>query len=169
VVANLAEISMKVGELDAARDHAAKGLELTQATGNRSSEAWIRLLLVQIAVRQNDLPAARAALRDSLELALAIGRPLSLLAAIAVFTDIVAAQGERRAAARLLRVAMAHPAMTVQGRDQLQPRLDALGDADAPPDEAPWPAPALDALARRIVAESASSHAALIASLRARA
>jgi predicted ATPase len=152
-----------------AHDHAARALEQTLAAGNRSTEAWIRLLLVQIAVRRGDLDAARPALRDSLELALAIGRPLSLLAAIAVFTDIVAAQGERRAAARLLRFAMAHPAMTVQGRDQLQPRLDALTDADAPADEAPWTAPELDVLARRIVAETPAAHAGLIASLRARA
>ena len=169
VVANLAELSMKLGELEAARDHAARGLELAQATGNRSSEAWLRLLLVQIAVRQQDLGAAREALRESLEVALAIGRPLSLLAAIAVFSDVLEAQGERRAAMRLLRVAMAHPAMTVQGRDQLRPRLEALGDAEAPADEAPWPAPELDELARRIVAETPTRHAALIASLRARA
>jgi len=119
-------------------------------------------------VRHGDLATARTAVRESLEVALAIGRPLSLLAAIAVFSDIVAAQGERRAAARLLRVALEHPAMTVLGRDQLQPRLDALADADAPADEAAWPAPALDELARRIVGETTTGHAALIASLRAR-
>ncbi len=94
------------------------------------------------------------ALRDSLELALAIGRPLSLLAAIAIFTDLLAAQGERRAAARLLRFAMSHPAMTVQGRHQLQPRLDALADADPGDADPPWPGPPLDELARRIVAET---------------
>ena len=166
VLANLAELTMKLGELDAARGHAASALELALATGNRSTEAWIRLLLVQIAVRQQDLAAAGRALRESLELALAIGRPLSLLAAIAVFTDLLAAQGERRAALRLLRFAAAHAAMTVQGRHQLQPRFDALADADAGNLEPPWPDPPLDELARRIVAETPARYAGLVASLR---
>ena len=167
VLANLSELTLKLGELDAARGHAASALELALATGNRSTEAAVRLSIVQIAVRQNDLAGAREALRDSLELALAIGRPLSLLAAIAIFTDLLAAQGERRAAARLLRFAMGHPAMTVQGRHQLQPRLEALADADAGENESIWPGPPLDELARRIVAETPSGHAALAAALRA--
>ena len=116
---------------------------------------------------QNDLPGARQALRDSLELALAIGRPLSLLAAIAIFTDLLAAQGERRAAARLLRFATSHPAMTEQGRHQLQPRLDALADVDPGDREPPWPGAPLDELARRIVAETPAGHASLAAALRA--
>ncbi|MCE9657834.1 MAG: tetratricopeptide repeat protein [Burkholderiales bacterium] len=167
VLANLSELTMQLGELDAARGHAASALELARATGNRSTEAWIRLLVVQIAVRQNDLASAREALRESLEVALAIGRPLSLLAAIAVFTDLLAAQGERRAAARLLRFASAHPAMTVQGRHQLQPRLAALVDADPGEHEPIWSGPPLDELARRIVAETPAGHAALAAALRA--
>jgi len=166
VLANLAELTLKLGELDTARGHAASALELALATGNRSTEAWIRLLMVQIAIRHDDLAAARRALRDSLELALAIGRPLSLLAAIAVFTDLLAAQGERRAAIRLLRFATNHPAMTVHGRNELQPRFDALADADLGDADPPWPGPPLDELARRIVAETPAGYAGLIAALR---
>jgi len=130
-----------------------------------NSEGWIRLVFVQIAVRQGDLAAARRALSESLEVAIAIARPLSILAAIAIFTDVLARQGERRAAARLLRFAAAHPAMSEQGRSQLQPRLDALADADAGAAEPVWPGPPLDALARRIVAESDAGHALLAAEL----
>ena len=167
VLANLSDLTLKLGELDAARGHAASALELALATGNRATEAAVRLSIMQIAVRQNDLAGAREAVRGSLELALAIGRPLSLLAAIAVFTDLLAAQGERRAAARLLRFVLGHPDMTAQGRHQLQPRLEALADADTGDREAPWPGPPLDELARRIVAETSSGHAALAAALRA--
>ena len=57
--------------------------------------------------------------------------------------------------------------MTVQGRHQLQPRLDALADADPGDREPPWPGPPLDELARRIVAETPAGHAGLAAALRA--
>ena len=165
VLANLADLTMNLGELDVARGHAASALELSLATGNRSTEGWIRLVFVQIAVRQGDLAAARRALSESLEVAIAIARPLSILAAIAIFTDVLARQGERRAAARLLRFAAAHPAMSEQGRSQLQPRLDALADADGGAAEPVWAGPPLDALARRIVAESDAGHALLAAEL----
>jgi predicted ATPase/DNA-binding SARP family transcriptional activator len=166
-LANLAEMAMKLGELDTARGHATSALELAVAAGNGATEAWVRLLLMQIAVSEGDLAGARQAVRDALELALAVDRPLSLLQAIAVFTDLLAAQGERRAAARLLRYAIGHPAMTVQGRHQLQPRLQALADADGGDAEPPWPGPPLAELARRIVAETPAAHAGLAAALRA--
>ena len=102
VLANLAELTMKLGELDAARGHAASALRAgagDRQPGDRGLDPP-----ADRADRgpPDDLAGARQALRDSLELALAIGRPLSLLAAIAIFTDLLAAQGERRAAARLL-------------------------------------------------------------------
>jgi hypothetical protein len=159
-------LTLELGELDAARGHAASALELALATGNRSTEAWVRMLMVRIAVRHEDLAAAGQALREALELALAISRPLSLLAAIAVFVDLLAAQGERRAALRLLRFAMNHPAMTVHGRNQLRPRFEALADADPGDSDPPWPGPPLDELARRIVAETAAGYAGLVAALR---
>ena len=102
------ELTLKLGELDAARGHATSALELALATGNRATEACgATARSCRSRSARTTWPAPAQALRDSLELALAIGRPLSLLAAIAVFTDLLAAQGERRAAARLLRFATA--------------------------------------------------------------
>ena len=120
-----------------------------------------------IVVGTDGSDTARQAVREAVELALAVDRPLSLLQAIAVFTDLLAAQGERRAAVRLLRFAIGHPSMTVQGRHQLQPRLQALADADGGEDEPLWPGPPLAELARRIVAETPAAYAGLAAALRA--
>ena len=102
---------------------------------------------------------ARQALRDALELALAVDRPLLAAAGDAVFADLLAAQGERRARGAPARASpIGHPSMTVQGRRRAAAAPRGAADADGETPSRPGRA-ALDELARRIVVETPAAHA----------
>ena len=165
VLANLAEVAVKSGEADAARGYAARALEHAEAANNRSVQAVMHQQLALIALMHDDVPAARTHLADALGLARVIGRPSLQLTGVACFAELLATQGETRAAARVLRFVGTQPALSAPDRDAVQRQLAALGEAVEKAGS--WPGPGLDELVHRIVLESPIAHAPLIAALRA--
>jgi hypothetical protein len=107
------------------------------------------------------VPAARTHLADALELARMIGRPALQLTGVACFADLLAAQGQTRAAARVLRFVGLQPGLSAPDREAVQRQLAALPE----PNEDSWPALGLDELVHRIVLETPIAHAPLIALL----
>jgi hypothetical protein len=115
-----------------------------------------------VATRRGSLDLAREMLATALRDAIAIGRPSLLLTGVAVFADLLEAQGEEERARQVLAFAAAHPAMNATERDDLRARL-----AARPATPPPWPGMELSELAHRIVAERDLAHAPLIAALAA--
>ena len=171
VLANLAEMAVEAGELDAgARRYATGALELARPAGNRATEACDRLLLVQS--RCASATRRRSARRARPCRAGAGGRPAARLPLLQRRRRVLrrAARGRGRApggARRLLRFAIGHPAMTgAEPRTRSAP-ASRRSPRRRPATEPPWPGPALDELVRRIVAETPAAHAGLVAALRA--
>jgi hypothetical protein len=97
-----------------------------------------------------------------MQLAIAIGRPSLQFEGIIAFADILRAQGETAAAARLLAFLAGHAEAGAPERDLARERLASLpgGAGDRPP-----AAMALGELANRIVAERDVGHRPLVAAL----
>ena len=67
VLANLTEVTLKTGDPAGAEVCARRAIELALAVGNRPVVAWMKLQLARLALRRDDLPAARTNLAESLE------------------------------------------------------------------------------------------------------
>lgn len=164
ILANLTEFAIKTGDHHLAEAYAKRALEVAEATGNRAVACFLKLQFVHLAVQRGDLTAARSDLGSSLEIAVAIGRPYLMLAGLACFAEILAAQGEMECARLVLAFAADHPSMTAQGRDEMRARLAQWRPAASA--KSPLPELELDELVHRIVVENNIAHAPLIATLR---
>jgi len=162
-LANLTELALKSDDPAAALEHAEAARKLARHTGSRTIESWLDLQLARIALRRGDPAAARSHLRAALVIAVAIDRPSFVREGVAVFAEVLAAQGEPACARRVLDFAMADPSLTPHERNALRPNLDRW---QATPVAAPWRGPDRDALVGRIVAETDLAYAPLIALLR---
>jgi predicted ATPase/DNA-binding SARP family transcriptional activator/Tfp pilus assembly protein PilF len=162
VVANLAELALLAGDLDAAEGHARRALEAAEASGQRAVVSALRIKTCEIALRRGDTEAARGELAAAMQLAIAIHRPALQFEGIVAFADILIAQKESAAAARVLAFLAGHAEASAPARDLARERLASLppgtgGGAPA--------AIALAELANRIVAERDVGHRPLVAAL----
>jgi len=122
----------------------------------------LRIKTCELALRRGDMEAARGELAAAMQLAIAIGRPALQFEALLAFGDILIAQGERAAAARMFAFLAGHAEAGAPARDLARERFESLRDGagrGAPPGIA------LADLANRIVAERDVGHAPLIAAL----
>ncbi|MBC5764376.1 ATP-binding protein [Ramlibacter albus] len=163
VLTGLADAAIEMGDLDAARDYATQGLELARASGARLLESWMLLHHARLAVRGQDIAAARDELRTAVELTLQVGSPVAQVAAVICFGEVLAAQGVKDCAARVLELARGQGSASQQDRKQ----IDAIRTRWALPAPGPVPAMTLAELGHRIVGETPLAHAPLIADLRA--
>lgn len=164
VLANLTGVAMNTGDYDQAEACARRAIEHAQAIGNRYLVSFLKLQFVRLALRRNDLIAARADLSASLELALAVGRPALLVEGVTCFAEILVAQGEPACACSVAAFAADHPGTGAPERDELLKAMAQWSSKEAAP--APWPDLELDELVHRIIVESNIAYAPLIAALR---
>ncbi|HSV71863.1 MAG TPA: tetratricopeptide repeat protein [Methylibium sp.] len=159
-LANLSELSLKTGDLEAAAGYSRRAYEMAVQTGSRAIQSWLRNVDARIALARGDLAAARALLRESLETAAAIDLTTIVTGGLSCFAELLAAQGEPEAARRVLDFAAAHPSTDAQNRHDI-----AALRARWPEGPAPWPGLAFEELVQRIVVETPTAHAALIAAV----
>jgi hypothetical protein len=95
-----------------------------------------------------------------------MGRPGVQLAGVICFAELLAAQGAPDCAHGVLNFAAAHPAVTVQLRDEIAGVQKTLPQVANVPS---WSAPSLGELLHRIAVETPLAHAPLIAAIRAAA
>jgi predicted ATPase/DNA-binding SARP family transcriptional activator/Tfp pilus assembly protein PilF len=162
-LANLAELELIRGQLDAAADHSRRAYEVAAQTGARGIQSWVRNVDARIALRRRDAGAARAALRESVEAAVAIGQRTLVTGGLIAFAELLGEQGEAEAARRVLDYVLAHPLTDAPGRTDA-----AALRARWPGPAAAWQGPDYDELVQRIVVETPSAHAALIAAIHPR-
>jgi predicted ATPase/DNA-binding SARP family transcriptional activator len=162
VVANLAELALLAGDLDAAERDARGALKLAEASGQLGIVSALRIKTCGLALRRGDPEGARAELAAAMQLAIAIGRPSLQFEGVVAFADILLAQGETEAAARVLAFLAGNAQAGAPERDLARGRLAAL------PPGAGHHRPAtiaLAELANRIVAERDVGHRPLVAAL----
>ena len=164
ILANLAEIALAEGGLQAAEEFGARALEAARIAGNRALASYLELHFVRVALERNDLAQARRHLGAALSIAATTQRQPLFLAALVYFGDVLAAQGERQCARLVWTFAVAHPSVSVPEREEIRARL-AKWPAPAGA-EPPWPGLELEEVVHRIVAEAGVAHAPLIAQLR---
>ena len=164
ILANLAEVAMKTGDLASAETYAERAAEVANAIGNRAVLAWVTIKRASLAAQRGNIDLARHALADGLSIGIELGVPSLQFEAIECFAQILEAQDEAGCARRVLAYAVDHPKANVMIRDSIRRRLEKLPATDsAEPD---WPGLELDDLLNRIVVESNAAHAPLIATLR---
>lgn len=164
VLANLAGQAIQAGDLATAATYADRALEIARSGGNRGVESWLLLQLARLALLGGDVAAARGHLASSLGLAVAMGAPAFQMAGIAIFAEILAAEGETQCARSVLAFAAAHPSTSAPQRAEIDGQLARLPTATS--QAPPWPRLELAELVHRIVVESGIGHAPLIAALR---
>jgi predicted ATPase/Tfp pilus assembly protein PilF len=164
VLINLMIADAKSGRYDAAAIHGARALEHARAIGNRFYLSFIRLQFVAIALARCDLDSARGELRQGMELALEIGRPVLFIQGLSAFGEILQAQGEAACAHAVTRFAIDHPSTAPLDRDEMIQKLDKWPALTGP--VPPWPDWSLEELAHRIMVETSVAYAPLIAALR---
>jgi len=166
VLSNLTGAAMELGDDAAAEGYALRALEHARAAGNRGLVSLLNLMVVTLALRRTDLPAAREALRESLHMARAIGRRSLQDHGLQRFADLLHAQGEVLGARQVLRFLLAQPDLQPQISEEFAALLDGWGPGGA--EDWAWPAGLGHAeLAQRVVDETGLAHAPLIAELRA--
>ncbi len=157
---NLAELALIRGELDAAAGHSRRAYETAAQTGARGIQAWARNVDARIALRRGALAEARTALRESLESAVAIGQRTLVTGGLIAFAELLAAQGEVEAARRVLDYVAVHPWTDAPGRSDAETQR-----ARWPGPSYPWQGPDYDELVQRVVVETPTAHAALVAAI----
>lgn len=163
VLTNLSGMAMMSGDHDAAEGYARRALGHAQATGNRYVVSFLNLLFVRFALQRRELDAARQFLRKSLELAIELSRPALQVEGVCRFAELLAMQGETACAHAVAEFIGHHPATDAPEREQLQA---AMAPWPVPESLPPWPGLTVDELLHRIVVETDSAHAPLIALLR---
>jgi len=162
ILANLTGLAVTTGDFASAEDFAGRGLEIAQATSNRYLVAFLKLQLVRLAARRDNLGLARAELAAAVDIAIAIGRPALLLGAVSCLAEVLEAQGDADCAYRVLSFSADHPATNAPEREDLQRRMARLPS----PTSAASPKIGLDDLVHRMVVERDLAYAPLIAFLR---
>lgn len=165
VLGSLNVNAFDAGDLDAAQAFGEQALDAARAVHNRLAEAAIHLQFARIAARRSQFDRARAELRTGLETGFAIGSPELGYIGVAAFADLLDAQGERRAAQRVLAFAAALPGLSGRLRHEFRARLARWGPA---PRSTGWPGLGVDELLHRIAVEADVAHAPLIALLQGR-
>jgi len=160
VLANLTELGVKTGDLDAAELAADRAAEAVALSGNRFMEGWFGLQRAMIATRRGDLPAARAILGIVAEKALSLGSPVLSFSALHCVAEIVAAQGHARAARRLLAFGMGLPGIDANMRNQFEQSRRMLPAAKG--DDGPLPDLALEDFLQRVALEGAVAYKPLL-------
>ncbi len=162
-LANLGDLALKAGDIDDARSFGEQGLEGADAAGLRSLVAWFKVHLARVAVRQAALDDARTWLADAAALALSLGAQAIKPLVLNALAELLDAQGQPRAARRVLGFAAAEPTLSAPDRDELMAAFTRHRPPDTP--DPPWPGWSLTELMQRIVAEAPLAHAPLIAAL----
>ena len=162
VLTGLADAAIELRDHDSARVYAKQGLDLARQAGARMLESWMLLHHARLALRGQDMDAARDELRAAIELALQVGSPVAQVPGVILFGELLAAQGEKDSASRVLGFARAQGSASLQDRKQ----IDSIrAQWQLPPREG-WPGMGLAELGRRIAGEAPMAHAPLIAELR---
>jgi len=161
---NLCDIDLRFGRLDAGQAHGEQLASLARASGQRAVALVATAHLARVATRRGDLAAARAAVAETAQAAIALATPIAWGNAMLVLADLLQAQGEATAADRVLGFAAEHPAMSPGLRDQFVVERRHAGFADQC--TLGWPGLALPELLQRAAAEAPLEHAPLIALLR---
>jgi predicted ATPase/DNA-binding SARP family transcriptional activator len=164
VTTNLSEAALASGDAASAARHVERAIEVSAASGNRGVHAWAVMQRARVALRRQDLAAARADLAAGLTETLEIAQAALAGVGIVALAELLHAQGDTRAAQRVLSFGAEHPGTSAPDRDEMRSLLAQWGSPDLPP----WAdAPTLDALLRRAVAETADAHRGLAAQLAA--
>lgn len=163
VLSNLVGVATGLGDHAAAEDYAQRSLEHARATGNRALVSLLNLLAVPLALRRGDVGAARAATREALLTARAIGRRTLVDHGLRRFAEILHAQGEDACGRRVLRFVIAQPGVLPVAAEEFAGLLEAWGPT---PDDWAWPGFDHAELVQRVIDETDLAHAPLIASLR---
>ena len=108
--------------------------------------------------------AARRALAEGLDAAIALGLPWLKAAALLAFAEHLEAQAEAGCASRVLAFAAEQPSTSALDRDRFRAHLERPGAPASA--NAAWPGIGFDELLHRIVAEAELAHAPMIALLR---
>lgn len=161
---NLSNVSLDSGAFDQAALHARRAIELSEQTGQRAARADAYNVLAHAALRKGDLAAARAELAAGLSVAVAIARPSALVMGAWLLAEILAAQGARDVAARIVAFALVQPALVARERATAEQQLREWSEGGGPPGA--WTGPSLEELAHRAIAEAPVAFASLIAELR---
>ena len=164
VEVNLANVAMYRDDPELAVRHARQALELSSQTGQRANAVEARHALVWAALRQGDLATARSELAAATTVAIALGRPALLVAAVRLFAEVLAAQGLPDAAVRVMRLVLQRTELVGVEREEAERQMQSWG-ASAAATEA-WDGPPLNELALRIIAEAGHAYAPLISELR---
>ena len=141
---NLALVSFFDGRLDDAEQIGRQVLSEARLAANRQVEATALLHLVRVAVRRSENGGARRLLADALSIASDMASVPMQLDGVFCFAEILAAEGDTRDAAALLRYYVARP--------EIEPGDRALGEASliGMPEDAPAPDVSLDVLLDRL-------------------
>ena len=130
---NLAMVSFFDGRLDDAERIGQQVLAEARHAANRQAEATALLHLVRVAVRRSDLDAARTLLVDALAVTGAMASVPMQLDGVFCYAEIVAAGGDSRTAAGLMRYYVARPELEPGDRAVAEASLAGMpGDAPAP-------------------------------------
>ena len=164
VLINLAQVAVEVEDDDAAGAAADRAREAADASRNRVMACWVHMIATRLGVRRGDLGRARAELVAALDIARTIQRPILQRSAIVTFAELLAGQGETRAARRVMTFVAAHPTTTNAERTDIEVKLARLPGGHG--SDPPWPGLTVDALVERIAGEAPEAHAGLVALLR---
>jgi DNA-binding SARP family transcriptional activator/predicted ATPase len=130
---NLAMVSFFDGRLDDAERIGQQVLAEARHAANRQAEATALLHLVRVAARRNDLDAARTLLVNALVVTGAMASVPMQLDGVFCYAEIVAAGGDSRTAAGLMRYYVARPEVEPGDRALAEASLAELpADATAP-------------------------------------
>jgi hypothetical protein len=163
LLVNLGDVALQSGDLGAAEDYGKRALEIAETSGYRALSGWIRLLLARVALRREDLAAARSELAAVAKVAIDTGRPTLRVATASCLADMLATQGDLSSARRILRLASEYPAIRPLDRDEVLAQLTKLGpETEAAPMP---PAITLEEVLHRIVVEADVGFAPLLASI----
>jgi len=154
LLANLANLHAAAGRFDDAEQVARQAITAARTDSFADVEAAALNQLVRIALRRGDLARARAHLQAAAAAAAAIRHEEVQLDCVFCFARLLAAEGDGRAAAPLLRFYLGRPNLEPADRAEALSCLDGVpaGERGAAPVALP-----LDALPRGIVADLAST------------
>ena len=154
LLANLANLHAAAGRLDDAEQVARQAITAARTDSFADVEAAALNQLVRIALRRGDLARARAHLPAAAAAAAAIRHEEVQLDCVFCVARLLAAEGDGRAAAPLLRFYLGRPNLEPADRAEALSCLDGVpaGERGAAPVALP-----LDALPRGIVADLAST------------
>lgn len=163
--ANLCEVRLLAGDLGAAHRLCERTAEAARESGNRLNASWAALMLARCRLREGNADGARASLAEGVAGALATGAPLLHGLVLLAFAELLKAQGDDLAAARVLAMAEGDRAMAAGLGRRVQAVQRALAPLPAPtPLAQPLP---LAELLHRVAAETLFAQAPLRALLNA--